>query len=160
MPIFWLDACVLIEAKDGPYAFERVPSFWGFLDEQLNAGALCCPSFIFGEILVGKDRLAQWCSARKQNGLCVQPVREVQSRLTEIADYVVATYESHQANRFLTGGDPWLIAHAWHSGGAVVTQEADRDSNAKKVRIPDVCANFGVECINLYEMTDRLGLSI
>lgn len=159
MPLFWLDACVFIEAKNGPYSFSRVPSFWRLLDEQSKAGAICCPDMVYKELVSGNDQLARWVSARKQNGLCVKPNRAVQELVTKIADYVTSDYKQHQAAAFLAGADAWLIAHAWQSEGIVVTQESDRQPKAEKARIPDVCANFSVGCTNTYEMLDGLGAS-
>jgi Domain of unknown function (DUF4411) len=57
----------------------------------------------------------------------------------------------------MSGADPWLIAHANNTKGVVVSHESNRHPNAKKVRIPDVCAALGVSCIDTYEMLDRLG---
>jgi hypothetical protein len=94
---------------------------------------------------------------RRQTGLFVEPNPDVQKLMQKVADYVVGNYEQQHAAEFLSGADPWLIAHAIHTKGIVVTHESNRHPNAKKVRIPDVCAAFGVPCIDTYEMLDRLG---
>ena len=56
-----------------------------------------------------------------------------------------------------SGADPWLIAHAIHNRGVVVTHESTKHPQAKAARIPDVCDAFKVPCIDTYEMLDRLG---
>jgi hypothetical protein len=44
-----------------------------------------------------------------------------------------------------------LIAHAAVDGGRVVTLEISRP-DSKKPKIPDVAAEFGVECINIWDL--------
>ena len=56
----------------------------------------------------------------------------------------------------MSGADPWIIASAKVLGRKVVTQETPGGANTRKVKIPDVCAAMGVECINSFEMLDEL----
>lgn len=112
---------------------------------------------VYRELVFGNDQLAKWVSSRKQNGLCVKASRSVQNRMNQVADFVYTHYKPHQSADFLRGADPWLIAHALDCIGIVVTQESDRQPEAQKARIPDVCAGFSVGCINIYEMLNRLG---
>ena len=74
----------------------------------------------------------------------------------KIADHVVAHYGQAQVADFLAGADGWLIAHAMDTGGIVVTHESAVRPDAKKILIPNICAAFGVSCINTYEMLERL----
>jgi len=51
--------------------------------------------------------------------------------------------------KLLTGGpfaDPFIIAKAYVEHGTVVTQEKHMPNAAK---IPNICANFHIPCINL-----------
>jgi Domain of unknown function (DUF4411) len=159
-PTHWLDSNVFIQAKNGPYKFKTFGVFWAFLDEHINAGAIRCPKMVYQEIVTNEepgDDLAKWMKTRRQSGLFVEPNPDVQKLMQKVADYVVGNYEQHHAAEFLSGADPWLIAHALHTKSVVVTHESNRHPNAKKVRIPDVCAALGVSCIDTYEMLDRLG---
>jgi hypothetical protein len=103
------------------------------------------------------DDLAKWIKSRRQSGLFIGANRDVQKRMTIVSDHVLNNYEQHHAAHFLSGADPWLIAHALPTNGVVVTHESNRHPNAKVVRIPDVCATLGVPCIDTYEMLRRLG---
>ncbi len=48
-----------------------------------------------------------------------------------------------------SGGDPWVIALAQDlPNGIVVTQEK-KSRNPDKPKIPNVCDNLGIECIDL-----------
>ena len=158
--IHWLDTNVFIQAKNGPYRFKVAPGFWAFLDEQIHAGNIRCPKMVYDELITNeapRDDLALWVKNRRQSGLFVPATRPVQKVMSTVADHVVGKYQQHQAAEFLRGADPWLIAHALYSKGVVVTHESDRKFNAKKVRIPNVCGDLHVSCVDTYEMLERLG---
>lgn len=160
--VYWLDTSVYITAKQGPYRFNVFGVFWAFLSEQLDAGTIRSPKLVYQEIVSNEqshDDLAIWAKSRRGNGLCVSPSAKVQDALRKIGDYVASKprYPQPQKARFLSGADPWLIAHALVDGGVVVTLETDLKPESQKVRIPDVCTHFGVRCINTSDMLEELG---
>ena len=54
--------------------------------------------------------------------------------------------------------DPWLIASAMDQEATVVTKESlITQSNAKTIKIPNVCNNMGVRCIDDFEFVKELG---
>jgi len=59
-------------------------------------------------------------------------------------------------DKFLEKGDPWLIAKAKTLGATLVTQEATVVPNSKKVKVPNICAEFGVRCITTFDMLREL----
>ena len=54
--------------------------------------------------------------------------------------------------KFLDGADLWIIAAAKVTGATVVTQETLAGAGTKKIKIPNVCAVFEVDCINTFTM--------
>ena len=88
----------------------------------------------------------------------VEPARDVQRIYGGIADYTVEKYSQRQAKaaEFLSGGDGWIIAHAKHDGGTVVSHESRVDKSSMTPKIPNVCTQFGVSCIGLTEMLTKL----
>jgi hypothetical protein len=159
-PIYWLDTNVFIQAKNGPYKFKVFGVFWAFLHEQIGAATIRCPKMVYQEIVNNEDPLddlAIWIKARRQSGLFVDANADVQKAMNTVADYVAETYEQQHAGRFLSGADPWLIAHAAQTKAVVVTHESGTHPQAKAARIPDVCHALKVPCIDTYEMLDRLG---
>ena len=55
--------------------------------------------------------------------------------------------------------DPWLIAHAMDTNATVVTKEnIDSAMNSKRVKIPNVCKNMGVRCIDDFEFIKEIGI--
>lgn len=147
---------MLIQASNAYYPFERVPKFWTFLSQQLEAGVIKAPKIVWQEITAGDDLLAQWVQQRREKGLCVSASKSVQAHIGTISAHVVEKYKPHQANEFLVGGDAWVIAHAIDDDGIVVTQESPRSHKAK-VKIPTVCKALNVRCIDTFAMLKELG---
>jgi Domain of unknown function (DUF4411) len=155
---YWIDADVLIQAKNGPYAFSVVPNFWIFIIKQFQRGVLNCPKIVYDELIDGNDELAKWCKIR-EGDICRPSLRPEQKHLNAIADHVVSKYKSHQAAEFMRGGDAWVIAHALQANGMVVTQESPR-SRRSKIKIPTICTAFEVPYVNTYEMLKKLGAKL
>jgi hypothetical protein len=159
-PVYWIDSNVLITAKDGPFRFSIAPVFWKTLDNQAQLGRIRVSKMVYDEIVKDgpDDELAKWIKSRRAEGFCVTPDQSVQVQLRKIADHVQAHYRTHQAAKFLSDADPWVIAHALASNGIVVTFETFQP-DAKKVKMPNVCNAMGVPFKNLYDMMQELGMT-
>jgi hypothetical protein len=157
--VYWLDANVFIQAKNGPYAFNLVPQFWAFISEQLDQGAIRCSKMVYDELMDGNDDLAAWFKPRREKGLCHPANQTVQQHYVTIANHVATKFKPHQVAEFLVGADGWVIAHAMNGDGVVVTQESDRSHKAK-IKIPTMCKVFGVPCINTYQMLAALNANL
>ncbi len=157
--IHWLDSDVLIQAKNKPYPFDRVPQFWIFLSAQLQAGTIRASKMVFDELTKGNDELSQWCKQRKPKGLCVSPNKEVQASYKIIVAHVIQKYPVHHANIFSLSADGWVIAHAMTGNAIVVSQEVNKTTKTT-VKIPTICKAFGVKCIDTYDMLELLDFRI
>ncbi len=154
MPEYWLDSNAYMESQKRYYAFDIAPGFWRLLEEQARAGIIASPTLVFDELVRGDDDLVGWARSLRAI-LFIDPDEAVQRSFVEVADYVQQTY-SMNGRDFLSGADPWLIAHAKAHGGVVVTMEV-RAPTSRRPKIPDVCDHFGVTTMNLFEMLRRLG---
>ena len=154
---YYLDANVFIEAKNGPYGMDIVPSFWKLLDDQSEAGVICSSTMVYEELATGNDELADWAKQRKNTDLFRDPCEDVQRIFNQIATYVQGRYPEHQAQRFLSGADAWVVAHAEVEDAVVVTHEALVNEHSEKPKIPNICKRFGVEWVNAYQMLRELG---
>jgi hypothetical protein len=152
-----MDANTFIESKNRFYAFDIAPGFWRLIEEQATAGVIKSSTVVYQELISNfNDELAQWVTSRKDT-LFVAPDQSVQQSLSNIANHVQSTYRTPEARRFLRGADAWVIAHAHASGGIVVTQEVRAGTGSFKVKIPNVCDQFNVQSIDLFQMLRRLG---
>ena len=162
MPSYWLDTNSLIQPHRNYYCFDRVPKFWIFLEQKSNDEVIASPTIVLGELEEGcknkePDALLVW--ARKQKGiLFLEPDDLTQQIYGQIAEKVNGGNKSTpwRAEEFLQRADPWTIAYAKAFGGVVVTFETSAPSVKKKIKIPDVASDFGVDCINLFKMLDQL----
>jgi Domain of unknown function (DUF4411) len=158
---YWVDADVLIQAKNTLYSFEIARPFWDFLEKQSSSGTIRSSIKVYGEIMSYEDEndpLVKWAKPRKNSGLFIIPDKLVQETFTDVANHVISRYAKRQtkAAEFLKGGDGWIIAHAKCDGGVVVTQESRLDGTALTPKIPNVCRSFNVGCINLPTMLTNL----
>ena len=160
MADYWLDSNVFIEANKGPYGFDIAPGFWTLLDEMFNAGRICSSITVYRELPAKNDDVARWAKERRSSGLFPEPGPAVQDRFRAIAAYVSNRYPANQSNRFLSGADPWVIAHAAADGGVVVTMETRVPDNSQKAKIPNVGDQFNVRSINTYQMLRELGATL
>lgn len=157
MPKYFIDANCFIEAKNGPYRFETWPAVWAWLEEQIVEKNISSSTEVFKEWDKGKDDLSRWARIQRQHGFFLEPDEKVQEIYGHIADYVLRKYPGKNAREFLVGADGWVIAHAKADKGTVVTREVKVGTASKKVKIPNVSENFGVEWIDFYNIFEKLG---
>ena len=58
----------------------------------------------------------------------------------------------------IDNADPWLIAYAHAHDCVVVTHEVFEPEVRRKVKIPNVCQQFGVPTVNTFAMLRELGI--
>ncbi len=107
---------------------------------------LFCSRVVFDEIYRGGDALSEWVHSRKNSPLFREISENVQIEYVEIINYAQnhPTFSQSQKAFFLGEGDPFIIAHAKVENAVVVTQEVLVPDNSSKVKIPNICNQFGV----------------
>jgi hypothetical protein len=158
---YWLDADVLIQAKNTLYSFQIARPFWTFLEEQANVGTICSSVRIYAEILRHEDKedeLTKWAKQHRNSGLFAPTDKAVQEAFSRIANRVAQRYPEKPAKvaEFLKGGDGWIIAHALCDGGTVVSNENRVVAASLTPKIPNMCHEFGVGCIGLPALLTKL----
>jgi hypothetical protein len=158
-PRFVLDANVFIQAYRAYYAFDVCPGYWKALLAHHDGERLCSTDRIRGELLAGKDALADWVVGTVPEAFFVntddptitgwfaQMMAWVQSR---------PQFSTAAKAEFAAKADGWLVAHARAFGCTVVTLEIANPNIQRKVPIPNLCDAFGVEYINTFDMLRAL----
>ena len=156
-----VDANVLITAKNTYYQMDRVPEFWEWLVHQGQQGNVKIPQEIIEELRDGNDDLAEWirqdhvtAALKLVEDVDIQLVRRVMDE-GYAPDLVDDELER-------VGRDPFLVAHAlaYPDDRTVVTTENSKPRRVRGNRhLPDVCADFDIDCCNTFEMTERLDFS-
>jgi len=160
---FWIDTDCLIQARNGPYGFDIAPGFWSVLDDNIANGRIGTSRYVYQEIMAGKqDDIMTWLKQHRHTTMFTEPTREVQNVLGQIANHVSdhPLYQRRWKDSFLSKADPWIISHAVAMGGRVVTFEALAGDNTTKVKIPNICNQFDVEAIKLFDMLRSLGTQL
>ena len=149
--IYLLDANTYIEAKNSYYSMDFCPAYWSWLDHQFAAGIAGSIDMIGRELKEGNDELAEWVEARKGQFIANDD-DATQTAFVQIIEYVMGqNFNPANRDNFLAKADPWLIAKAMSSGAIVVTHESLVSDATKKVKVPNICKQFGVQCINTFE---------
>lgn len=145
-----------IHAKNLYYSFDFCPAYWDWLDRQCAVGKIASIDMVANELIAGDDELVTWVKDRSGHFLPCDDA-ETQSLVGEIAqDLMQGHYNPQNRDDFLAGADPWIIAKAKIIGATVVSHESRITQQGKKVKVPNVCQQYGVECISTFELLRKL----
>ena len=130
------------------YYRDRFPSFWENFDEMVGSKLLISVRETRLELKSKfDDATIDRLKANNDDFFEEPSVREL-TFITEI--YLIPHFRQNlDRKKLLQGGyfaDPFIIAKAKIKEAIVVTEE-DRPENG--VRIPNICAHFGLECMKL-----------
>jgi len=158
--MYLLDSNTFIEAKNKHYNMMFCPAYWDWIDSRHAAGVVNSISMVYDELIDYGDELSEWARARKSLFLAVED-EQTQMAYIEVVQYVndLPNAREIEKAKFLSKADPWLIAKAITRGSVLVTHESLAPDNTTKVKIPNVCANFGVEYLNTYSLLTALQAS-
>ncbi len=125
---------------------KRFPSLFKAFDEIVADGQLISVRECYREIEERADTLTDWAKANKSVFHDLTPAEaQAVAEIFKIKHF----QQSLEQKKLLKGGpfaDPFLIAKGKVLGTAVVTQEKGKPNAAK---IPNICAHFSVESMNL-----------
>lgn len=153
---YLLDSNTYIQAKNFYYGMDICPAYWDWLDQQFQLGTVASIDMIGKELKDGNDELTEWVKARPEHFINNDDA-ETQIMFTEIVQAIVSgDYNPGNRDSFLAKADPWLIAKAKSIGATVVTHEALLAPNTKKVKVPNICQQFGVPCLNTFQFLREL----
>lgn len=156
--LYLLDANVLITAHNGYYALNRVPEFWSWLMHHGAEGNVKIPQEMHREIRDGRDALAVWVARKESMDALLLDEEADQESVSDIINrgYAPDLTDDEVENM---GLDPMLIAYAMADTNerCVVTGEISKRTQTRGNRkVPDVCADLGVQCINAIGFLDAL----
>ncbi|MCL2784152.1 MAG: DUF4411 family protein [Propionibacteriaceae bacterium] len=144
--MFILDSDVFLAAKNVHYPQDTMPGYWEWIVRSWHAGLVASIVPVMKEIVVDGE-LSGWV---KQNaGLfthidaaTLQAQRGVSKwAMTRVHEGV----KSDKVDEFLDGADSLLVAFCLAHGHQLVTYEQSAPEAKNGIKLPDACANFGVE---------------
>ena len=148
---FSLDTSGILDAWVRHYPPDVFPTIWSSMDVSAKNGEIFVIDEVVRELERKDDDIYKWV---KQREAMVVPIdAEVQSQLMEIMSKYSRLVDTKK-NR--SGCDPWVIALARARGLTVVTGEK-ATGNLKKPKIPDVCKELGVPCLEIVDFFRKQG---
>ena len=123
-----------------------------------NSGNIKIVNEVHEEVANGNDGLAMWADRDEVKAALLFP-QEVDVSLVRrvIAEGYAPDLTDDELEQL--GRDPFLIAHALEdtTDRAVVTLERSKPKQRRANRhVPDVCNDFGIICLDTFEMTVAL----
>jgi Domain of unknown function (DUF4411) len=158
---FWVDANVFIWGSREPYPLPGARKYWDWFEKQVDGGKIVTHSKCVKEVTDGEKRddpelIVQWVKTRKDKLTATMDAKKVGDLVGKMCGFCYKTFGSEKTIEFTKGADLWLIANAKIDEGTVVTQE----STKKLLRIPSVCEEFEVSYTSLFQMNNKLGMSL
>jgi len=134
------------------------PGFWEWIDQQNRSGQVMSIEKVFEEISEKDDDLTKWSKARADR-LFLPIDNSTRSKSKDVSRWVLDMrkegFSRRSVEKFTTKADYLIVAYAKVHGCIVVSEEVKVGPESKKVKIPNVCAHFNVECIDTFEMLRR-----
>lgn len=158
---FVLDTNILIEAQNRYYAMDLCPGFWNCLLHFHQVGRVLGIDKVLKEIRTNNDELIEWIREAPATLFATTGTQDIGDAYREFVDWVWAhdQYQRQAKVDFARAADGWVAAYAKVDGAAVVTHEAFSAGAKRVVPLPNLCAEFGIDCLHTFDMLRELGVS-
>ena len=156
--IYSLDTNVLIQAWNGYYSPDFCADYWNCMDNLIQAGIIFIAEEVYRELEKEDDDLFQWAKSRKDE-FVHEIDDDVEDNLKRIYDFDPKHRRLVDSIRSRSIADPWVIAHAITDNAIVVTKENFETQSNKRIKIPNVCENMGVQWINDFQFIKDVQIS-
>tara|TARA_A100000171_G_scaffold52793_1_gene73148 strand:+ start:11930 stop:12352 length:423 start_codon:yes stop_codon:yes gene_type:complete len=134
------------------YPKDVFPAAWELLTDLAQTGVLISVEDVLEELSLFDDQILQW--ANKQGHMFFPLSQNIQVRAVEILSSHAGILDLKKNK---SSADPFVIAAAIENSCSVVTEEKTSNSPIR-YKIPDVCGDYGVDCIPIIDMFRREGL--
>lgn len=168
MSRYLLDSNVYINFYDRAYRTKYFPSFWEKLPSILNA-CVVIPNIVVAENFQD-PWFRSWLNSNFNGNFLnhksyAQQWVEVLQYIEESSYYKAEALSSDKGWAREKIADPWIIAIAKAENLTIVTNEIRnpnlRNPNGNKsAKIPDVCDELGIRCIDMNTFFDEISLEI
>jgi len=157
-----IDANVLITSSRTFYSFEIAPSFWNQLVEK-GKNKIILIDKVRDEIYKNEDQLSLWLKENENFFIIKSSADENIIKNYSLLITCVQENQQYKASaksQFAEEPDFWLCAHAMTYNYMIVTQEKYKPNIKKKVKIPNVCKEFNIEYIDLFQFIKEIGIRL
>lgn len=153
MPKYSIDASAILDAWVRYYPYDLFPSFWNKFKDLTLSGGCNAIELIEHEITKKDDGCSKWFTENKLSSFFVAIDIDVQYAVSNMMKN--PNYQRLVEDRKgVFGADPFVIGLAKVRNLTVVTGERP-NNNINKPKIPDVCSDMGIDCINILDLMRR-----
>jgi len=158
---YLIDANILISGYKAFYPIDVHVTYWKVIAEQIANGNFIIIDKVKNE--VQDEVIVEWLKQNVDKKLyettsdSLEQYRHIQIWAARNATFSLAE-KTHFADSNVA--DPFLVAKAMNCGYTVVTYEGFAGKGSTKIKIPDVCQTFGVNCISINDALRELKIQI
>lgn len=151
MERYAIDTCSLINAAKN-YSLKKTTfsPVWEKINDLIFEGLLISTTEVKEELK--DDDLVEW--SKRYDQLFHPLTEEVQKKATDILRSFPTMIKMKSTGN--SNADPFLIATAILERAIIVTDERPGDEKTGDYHIPNVCRQYGIECITLNDFLDRI----
>ena len=149
------DSSILIGNWRDLYPPDVFPGVWDFTADLITRGTALISEEVHVELQEKDDDLLAWVQEREH--LIVPTDAAVQGQARDSNDGFPTLVD---VERERSVADPFVISVAQINRCAVVTYEKRRTRPTKPHKIPDVCDELGIECIDFIQLARREGFRL
>lgn len=135
----------MLDAWIRHYPVDVFPTIWKQMDGAATSGIVVVSDEVLRELERKDDGAHKWVKQRKK--MIVPLDAEVEAYAKEVLGRYPRLVDTRKSR---SGADPFVIAVAMAKKGSVVTAEL-RSGNLARPKIPDVCDELRIECVNVVE---------
>jgi len=143
-----IDTSALIHAWRRAYPPKNFESFWARLEKLIEDEVILASVEVINELKKKDDDIHKWCNAQP-GSFCIEIDDDMQDHVAHIMGMYPRLVDTVKGR---SGGDPFVIALARSTAPSpltVITQENPGKKASPK--IPDVCRDEKIPCMNLVE---------
>ncbi|MCI7352774.1 MAG: DUF4411 family protein [[Actinobacillus] rossii] len=160
MKRYLIDANIFITAKNTFYQFGFVQCFWDLLIELHKKGIVYSINAVKHELLIQSDELKDWIKKLpddffEDHFLSLDSYAKLMVYGQNLVDSKKVTQKAFDDFADEKSADAWIIAHAMTHDCIVVTQEKYNPDAKKRIMIPNVAKDQGIETVTLFEFMEK-----
>lgn len=154
---YLIDTNIFIESSNRHYAIDICPGFWEFLDRVSDLENVKSITQVYDEFTPDNEELVNFKERLKNKGFFLQIENiTLESYNATTMSLQEMGYDQQAIADFPEKADYFLIALALQEQYTIVTQEARKQTIApKRIKIPNVCEQLEIECIDITEFLRR-----
>lgn len=149
-------------AEASMFSKEKLPELWVHVEKLIDDGKIIASKEVFDELESNATSdLQEWLKRHKSMFVFE---KEQVAKAKELINGFYNQYKRGYKPEIGDAADPFVVATAMVHGAVVFTQEHTQavhdPSDVNTPKIPTVCTQYGVECVNIEKFIEREGFRI